>query len=161
MALIICPNCGASISSRANACPNCKASSKVLNIKLSPAYVKFWLRSFDFKGTSYRREFWYGLISVTLMNIFLFLILGILSEINDNPKIDITNFAVFYYVFVIIHFWSSLIPIFSSTIRRIRHAGRSPYFILWNLLPVVGQLMTIVVLFETKNRKILEYWRNL
>tara|TARA_Y100001978_G_scaffold124969_1_gene111460 strand:- start:1016 stop:1486 length:471 start_codon:yes stop_codon:yes gene_type:complete len=155
MVLIICPNCGASISDKAISCPKCKASSKVLNIKLSSAYLKFWFHSFDFKGTSFRREFWYGLIAATLTNIILFLILGLLFEINDNPGIDISVFTGFYALLVIIHFWGSLIPIFSSTIRRIRHAGRSPYFILWNLLPVVGQLMTLVVLFETKNRKML------
>ena len=156
MVLITCQYCGSSISDKAIRCPKCFKSPKSLKINLFSAYLKFWFRSGDFKGTAFLKEFWFGFISIILMDIFCLLIINNLNVI-DNPS----RFAGIIYLISLLHLLGSIISIFTGTIRRIRDAGRSPYFILWNLLPVVGQLMTIVVLFEKKNRKLLEYWRYL
>ena len=157
MVLIICANCGSSISDKAKACPKCgkSTSKKVLNISLFSAYVRVWFGAFDFKGTSNRREFWLGFFSLLLMNIFVFLVIGLLNETNNNPiASNTTGFgATIVWLICVMHFFGSFIAIFSGSIRRIRNAGRSPYFILWNLIPFVGQLMTFLVLFEKNNNK--------
>ncbi len=155
MALVICPNCGASISDKAISCPKCKASSKVLKINLLSAYVKIWSRAFNFEGTSNRREFWLGFFSLLLMNIFVFLVIELLNQTNNNPfSYNYSGFGgAIIWLICVMHFFGSFLAIFSGTIRRIRDVGKSPYFILWNLIPFVGIPMTLFVCFQQNNNK--------
>ena len=79
----------------------------------------------DFKGRSRRSEYWW----FTLFNV---IVSGVLGYV-------IPDFAWIWSLIV-------LIPGLAICIRRLHDAGKSGWFYLWMLLPLVGQIIVLIQL---------------
>lgn len=87
-----------------------------------------------FEGRSRRSEFWY----FCLFNFIISFILGIISGIvGDNQGILGT-----------IYFLAILIPALAVSARRLHDIGKSGWWILINLIPVVGFIWYIVLIVK-------------
>ena len=86
----------------------------------------FFTRYVDFKGRSRRSEFWWA----TLVTGVIGAILG----------------TLFAKAQIVSYIWSLaiLLPTVAVAIRRLHDVGKSWVWYLWNLLPVVGQIILIV-----------------
>lgn len=86
----------------------------------------FFTRYVDFKGRSRRSEFWWATLATTVIST----VLGI----------------VFAKAQIVSYIWSLaiLLPTVAVAIRRLHDVGKSWVWYLWNLLPVVGQIILIV-----------------
>ena len=96
--------------------------------------VKSAFRNYvNFSGRSRRPEYWYFVL-------FLFLV-GIVTGLADfgifhTPESDIGPFSA---IFVL----ATLIPSLSVAVRRLHDIGRSGWFLLLALIPVIGALLLI------------------
>lgn len=86
----------------------------------------FFTRYVDFKGRSRRSEFWWA----SLVTAVISTVLGF----------------VFKDVRIVSNIWAIAIflPTLALSIRRLHDVGKSWVWYLWNLLPVVGQIILLV-----------------
>ncbi|WP_144096398.1 DUF805 domain-containing protein [Croceicoccus sediminis] len=107
-------------------------------------------RYFDFWGRSSRSEYW-GFMALILMLWAVTVVLGYsfggrLKDgvlVGGSAMVDVLNMA--YTLFVL----GSLIPIFTVTIRRLHDAGHSGFWLLIYLVPLIGALFMLYMMFKT------------
>ncbi|MCL2761433.1 MAG: DUF805 domain-containing protein [Desulfuromonadales bacterium] len=80
-----------------------------------------------FDGRARRKEYWY----FTLVNIIIGIIIGILSRIS-------TIFLV-----LDLYWLAVLIPGIAVAIRRLHDIGKSGWFLLLGLIPIIGALILL------------------
>ena len=89
------------------------------------------------------------LLSLGLLLALFLMILGIIFEL-----IFFNFIAIFIYHFSIIIFpLIFLISIISVTIRRLHDTGRSGYYILLGLIPIIGEIILIIFLSEDSQKE--------
>lgn len=86
----------------------------------------YFTRYVDFKGRSRRSEYWIAIIAVSVVGSLL----GILFK----------NVPAISYIWTL----ATLLPNIAVTIRRLHDVGKSGWNYLWNLLPVIGQIILLV-----------------
>lgn len=95
----------------------------------------FFVRAFDFKGRSSRKEFWLGVLSnsvimLLLIGLLLFSLLGFDEIINNFSIVMIIIFALFCVI--------EFLPSISLIFRRMHDIGKSGWYIFVLGIPVVG-----------------------
>ncbi|WP_298777439.1 DUF805 domain-containing protein [uncultured Polaribacter sp.] len=90
----------------------------------------------DFSGRARREEFW----MFQLFNlIFMFVIFGVLGGIAAVLESPFIMFIGYIYVFAII------IPGLALVVRRLHDVGKSGWFFLIQLIPLVGSIWLLVL----------------
>ena len=109
----------------------------------------------NISGRTRRREYWlfilffFLLLSFGLLLAFFLMILGSVFEFIFFPYS-----SIFIYHFSIIIFpLIFLIPILTLTIRRLHDTGRSGYYILLGLIPIIGEIILIIFLSEDSQKE--------
>ena len=100
---------------------------------LPQATLDVWKRSFDFKGTSSRREFWLGLLGLLTINIIAF---------------GLSFYSPVFTLIIVINNLSFV----STFIRRLRDAGYSPWLFLLFFIPIVSLVLIYFASKPTKNK---------
>ena len=100
--------------------------------KLPYEYQEFWKRWNDIEGQSDVREFWIPV----LVNFIISILLSIIGFIIG------TDFLGGLFGLAII------IPNITVMIRRFHDTGRSGWYWLWNLLPLIGWIIVIIALIQ-------------
>ncbi|USH01405.1 DUF805 domain-containing protein [Grimontia kaedaensis] len=94
------------------------------------------LRNFsDFSGRARRKEYWMFL----LINIIIFILISIIQKAVHIPHVDI---HMIYSLFI-------AIPAFAVSVRRLHDIGKSGWWALLALIPIVGSL--VLLYFHTKD----------
>lgn len=83
----------------------------------------------NFKGRARRREFWL----FTLANIIVWVVLNVLSN----------AFGLFGLV-LFLYYLAVLVPSIAVGIRRLHDIGKSGWWVLISLIPIVGTILLIV-----------------
>lgn len=121
------------------------------------AYLDFWKRYFDFSGRSTRTQYFVPVI-------INYIILSLLSynsitsvykyaiEGGSYSLPTVGSVGMFGAIFALL----TIIPSFAVLIRRLHDTDRSGFNILWNLIPVMGQIVLLIFLIsrgtESSNR---------
>ncbi|MBO4435182.1 MAG: DUF805 domain-containing protein [Bacteroidales bacterium] len=92
------------------------------------AYTKNY---FNFQGKAGLAEYWYFVLFYFIVSV----ILGIIDSLVGAKNIIL-------YVFMI----GSLLPSLGLTVRRLHDVGKSGWFILVSLIPLIGWIWLIIVL---------------
>jgi uncharacterized membrane protein YhaH (DUF805 family) len=101
-------------------------------------FVMALRRTFDFKGRSRRREYWYFLLTFWVVSVIIEII-----ELNlPPPEQEIPS------IIKTIVGYSFLIPHISLLIRRLHDIGKSGWWSLVFLIPIVNIIMTFVWLIR-------------
>ena len=95
-------------------------------------------RTFDFKGRSRRREYWYFMLTFWVLSVILEII-----ELNVPPP----QKEVLIIIEAIVGY-PLLIPLISLLIRRLHDIGKSGWWGLIFLIPIVNIIMTFVWLIR-------------
>lgn len=95
-----------------------------MDITLTEAIKLFYQRYTDFDGRSTRAEYWW-------VFLYLFVASGILSWINEYLG----------YAFAL----ANLVPNIAIAIRRMHDIGKSGWWILINLIPLVGWIWYLIL----------------
>ena len=86
----------------------------------------YFSRYMDFSGRSRRSEYWGAQLVIWIISA----VLGLLLREGS----------------LLLSLWSlaTLVPNLSSMVRRLHDTGRSWTWLLWNLLPIAGQIIVLV-----------------
>lgn len=117
--IAFCPQCGAPQANQGGAY-NCQPAPSV---GFGKAIQLFFSRYTEFSGRSRRSEYWWAYLATGLISLLLALIIPSLTWI-----------------------WSlaTLIPGYAIFIRRLHDIGKSGWFILIGLIPLVGPILMLV-----------------
>ena len=98
------------------------------------AFVNVVKESFNFSGRSRRREYWMFILFTFLISIILTIIEMIFGwEITEDIGILTTLFSLIM-----------LIPSLSVTVRRLHDTGKSGWWILISLIPLIGGIIILI-----------------
>ena len=95
----------------------------------------FWIRIMDYKGTTSRREFWWGvlgnaIIMIALLTLLLFSLIYTSTPINNFSITMIILFSIFCII--------ELLPSITLIIRRMHDIGKSGFYIFVLFIPIFG-----------------------
>lgn len=126
--------------------------------KIKPAlFTCFWQQIkqhyADFSGNLSRKEYWYFLIYALIVMGLIFAVFGI-----NHENILHHHRGLLHLVIPAILNIGILIPTLGATVRRLHDTGRSGWFILANIIPIIGTVWLIIMLLEksykpSKNHK--------
>jgi len=101
-------------------------------------YVKCIRQFADFNGRARRSEYWFfSLFS------FLFVVLAMAIDLVAGLTIDHQFFGITYILYVLFAF----VPGLAVTVRRLHDVGKSGWFYLIVLIPIIGAIWLLVLLF--------------
>ena len=96
----------------------------------------------DFSGRARRTEFWMFFLFTVLFSFACGLIDGLSGTLNE------TGVGVLGGLFAL----ATLIPGIAVSVRRLHDIGRSGWFILIGLIPVVGSIVLLVFYFTDSQK---------
>lgn len=102
------------------------------------AYQQAWKRAFDFSGRTSRIDYW----TAVGVNILIVIVVSIIDAfIMTQIFGDNATLATFIYGLAF------FIPGLALVIRRLRDAGRTPWWLLSFFIPIIGPLFVFVIIF--------------
>ena len=119
-------------------------------MKLWTGFKLFWIRAFDYKGKSSRREFWWGVFanSIIMLALIALLIVSLtcLQEVINPFSIVM---IILFSLFCIVEF----IPSITLIIRRMHDIGKSGFYVWILCIPIFGLIwyFTLVTRPSVKN----------
>lgn len=121
-----CTSCGAKVEKHAtavNAVPQFEHHQPVQTPGFIEAVDLFFSNCFRLSGRSRRSEFWWVQL----------LLIAVSSVLDKHLPV----YGVYWGIIV-------LIPSFSLRVRRLHDVGKSGFYLLWNILPVIGWIMVLI-----------------
>lgn len=88
-----------------------------------------------FEGRARRSEYWYFVLFYVLTIVALAIIDGIAGTLNDDVGIGLLS-----GIFVL----ATFVPALAVTVRRLHDTDRSGWWVLLDLVPVIGPLVLLV-----------------
>lgn len=103
-----------------------------------------------FEGRASKIEYWMFAWLNVIFGVVAF-ILDVVFRTSSVIKIDLTNFLVLFPreisgFFGPLYFLAILIPFLAVTVRRLHDTGKSGWWCLLGLIPIVGTIWLIVLL---------------
>lgn len=133
-----CTSCGARVQrgqeetltwTKVNApCDHPHDTAELPPVSLGEAVRLYFSRYKDFSGRSRRSEYWGATVAIWVVTLLLTLVLG-----EESLLVSLWTLA-------------TLVPNLAISVRRLHDVGRRWVWLLWNLLPVVGQIILLVAL---------------
>ena len=112
-------------------------------------FFKCWQQYADFSGRARRKEYWMFTLFNALIAFVLGLVLGVFEVITDTQFIS-TAISSIYSLFI-------FIPSLAVCIRRLHDVGKSGWFYLIGLIPIIGWIW-LIVLFCTDSQPGANNW---
>lgn len=103
-----------------------------LNMTMFMAFKLFFVRAFDFKGRSSRKEFWLGVLPNAIIMLLLIGLL-LISLLCFSPTINV--FSIIMLIVFGIFCLIELVPSISLIFRRMHDIGKSGWNILVLFIP--------------------------
>jgi len=111
-------------------------------------YFKVFREYFNFSGRARRKEYWmFALFNMLAALLFLFLDYIVIGTMGFG---DISPFYLLYLVI-------SLIPGIAVSVRRLHDIGKSGWWTLIGLIPLIGTIILIVFFCTEGNVGINEF----
>ena len=98
----------------------------------------------EFKGRAPRSEYWFWTLFVAIVTVVAMILDGILGTnftMDDGYGGEISSGYGYFYVAAAL---GSLLPGLAVTVRRLHDKGRSGWFLLLALIPLVGPIILLV-----------------
>ncbi|GEO64827.1 DUF805 domain-containing protein [Companilactobacillus nantensis] len=114
------------------------------------SYKKFWNNIFNFSSTSSRSDYWWPVI---INYILSGLIISIIQKMMGHPIEDIYNLTdltanwALYIINIIV--W---IGTFTVKVRRLHDTDRSGWWLLIDLIPVIGTIWFFILMILPSKR---------
>ncbi|MCD4772778.1 MAG: DUF805 domain-containing protein [Bacteroidales bacterium] len=114
-------------------------------------YLKVLKQYADFKGRARRNEYW--------MFVLINMIISVIAIILDNVlgiEIEITGYGPIFGLYLL----AVIIPSIAVVVRRLHDTGKSGWMILIALIPLIGTIWLLILLFTASNPEENEYGTN-
>ncbi len=95
-------------------------------------YVAMWKNWSDFEGKADVRDYWMAWLINFAISILIFAI---------GDAINVSALSTIYSVAI-------LVPSISIAVRRLHDTGKSGWYLLWMILPIIGWIMVIIALIK-------------
>lgn len=119
-----CNKCGSIVPDNATRCTVCGAAAQPREgVGFLDAVKLYFTRYTDFKGRSRRSEYWWASLAIGILG-------GIVGAI-------IPDLAWIWTL-------ATLVPSLAICVRRLHDVGKSGWWYLWILLPIVGTIILLV-----------------
>jgi len=120
-------------------------------------YVAALKRYAVFRGRASKTEYWMFAWLNVIFGVVAF-ILDVVFRTSSVIKIDLTNFLVLFPgeisgFFGPLYFLAILIPFLAVTVRRLHDTGKSGWWCILGLIPLVGTIWLIVLLASDGDRE--------
>ena len=102
-------------------------------------YLKCLKRYIDFWGRARRKEYW----MFTLWNVVIIMFLAALAAIGGEIGSD-SLLSYIPMVLYLLYGLFILIPSFTVSVRRLHDIGKSGWWILIGLIPLIGSIILLV-----------------
>ncbi len=102
-------------------------------------------RYFDFRGRTSRPGYWYFVLATFLYYFFIGL-LGVVME--SSSSVIIGGLLRLIIILMIMALMLLFIPSISVTVRRLHDTGKSGWYYLFCLIPLVGGILLLVFLAQ-------------
>jgi len=114
-------------------------------------YIGVLKKYAEFGGRAQKAEYWFFL----LFTILISLALGIIDRITGSfmPQVGMGLLGVLYSLAV-------FIPSLAVSIRRLHDTGRSGWWLLIGLIPLVGAIVLIIFMVQDSNPGENQYGQN-
>lgn len=108
---------------------------------IKDAFVRFWKKYATFSGRASRSEYWWWV----LISVIIATVLQILDRLLFDADFDADPANGSGTAFLT-GLWSlaTLVPGLALIFRRLHDSNRSGWNVLWNLLPLIGQIVLLV-----------------
>lgn len=109
-------------------------------------YKKVLNQYADFEGRARRQEYW----MFTLVNVIIMIplyIIGIVGQTSGNNTLSMLGFGLY-----LLYALAVFVPSLAVAVRRLHDVGKSGWFYLIALIPIVGAIW-LLVLFVTEGDK--------
>ena len=142
-----CPKCGRENASDAKYCVGCGVPVSISGVKLAATgeipfkgsawgcYVHSWRNYATFAGRACRKEFWMW----NIFNTVAFFGIGVGSALLGLGEEGAMGGALLFCLV-------ALLPGLGMQIRRLHDTGRSGWWLLGMLIPVLGQLVLLLIM---------------
>ena len=101
-----------------------------------------------FQGRARRKEYWW----FTLFNIIISILLAVIDGATGNFDVE-TGYGLFGAIYTL----AVLIPSIAVSVRRLHDTGRSGWWLLILLLPLIGVIVILVFMLLDSNAEDNEY----
>ena len=99
-----------------------------------------WQNYTNFGGRANRKEYWYAI----LIQLLIVIIIQAAAALTQNLNVPLLQLLV--SVISLIFVLASLLPTFAIAFRRLHDTGRSAWWLLISLIPLVGGIVLLVFL---------------
>ena len=89
----------------------------------------------DFNGRARRSEYWYFALFNLIISFVIGFTFGVIAGILDMPALDNLTYLWSLVVFI---------PGLAVSVRRLHDIGRSGWWLLLSLIPLVGSIILII-----------------
>ena len=110
-------------------------------------YIKVVKKYASFSGRARRAEFWY----FTLFNFIIAFAIGFVEALLSSNDVNILSSLYSLFIFL---------PSLGVSIRRLHDTGRSGWWILINLIPLIGWIVYIVFVCQDSQPEENQYGKN-
>ncbi len=114
-------------------------------------YLKVLKNYAVFAGRARRKEYWF----FVLFNILIFMVLSLVEHF-----MGLVEAGAYYGPISGLYNLAVLIPSIAVTVRRLHDTGKSGWWILLNLIPIVGAVVIIVFMVIDSDEAANEYGPN-
>ncbi len=122
------------------------------------SYFLTWKNSFNYSGISKRKEFWIFVISTTIIAFPLSLLVSFTSNLfvilgNEQSIYFLKIIAGFLDFIGYFYFWGSYVVFCSLSVRRLRDVGKSPYWLILMMIPIIDLIPMLLWCTKTSIRE--------
>jgi uncharacterized membrane protein YhaH (DUF805 family) len=114
-------------------------------------YLMVVKRFADFSGRSQRAEYWYFVLFNFIISFVLGFVDGLAGTIISETGLGILG--ILYGLFI-------LIPSISVGVRRLHDTGRSGWWLLIGLIPIIGAIVLIIFFIQDSQSETNTYGPN-
>lgn len=120
------------------------------NFNMFQWFGKAWNRYAEFSGRSRRKEYWYFVLVNFIIQIAVYTMDCVFF---DAANTDNTYFSWIYSLII-------FVPSLAVIIRRLHDTNRSGWWLLLNLIPIIGSVILIIILAEDSDSEENQYGAN-
>ena len=101
-------------------------------------YIEVMRKYAVFSGRAQRQEYW----MFVLFNVIIVLFLGIIDEMADSDFESSRSTLTTLYVL------ATLIPFLAVGVRRLHDTGRSGWWMLIGVIPIIGAIVLLIFIIQ-------------